>query len=146
MTNEKDLLYGTTVGVLPSVIVLILMILLCLVIMWYRSRQNKVSCHVMFNLVFYHHNYFIVEHAVKAHKVVGLETSPAKETVSNPHYRNIAYLYIDNNPQCESRKTKQLLLLVQTAIQNSMKMRKIMLYLLLTLYQWKLKIKRTRFY
>ena len=48
MTNEKDLLYGTTTGVLLSIIVLILMILLCLVIMWYRSRQrqSKLSCHV----------------------------------------------------------------------------------------------------
>ena len=61
----------------------------------------------MFNLVFYHHH-FTVEHVVKAHKIVGLEASPAKETVSNPHYRNITHLYIDNNPQCESRKTKQL--------------------------------------
>ena len=75
MTNEKDLLYGATIGVL----------LLCLIIMWYRSRQKQsklsFTCFIITNII------FIVECAIKADKVDGVETSPAKETtggISNP--------------------------------------------------------------
>ena len=57
----------------------------------------------------------IVGHAIKAHKVVGLETSPAKKTVSNPHYRKIAHLCTYNSPQHESSTSKQL----STACTNS---------------------------
>ena len=107
MTNEKDLLFGTIIGILLSAIVLILMILLCLVIALYRNRQKrgKLSC---LDINFSYITDIIVGHAIKAHKVVGLETSPAQETVSNPHYRKIAHLCTDNCPQHESSKSKQL--------------------------------------
>ena len=57
-TNEKDLLYGTTIGVLLSVITAVLMILLCtcLAMRWHKSQQrrSKLSFYViMFNLVLY---------------------------------------------------------------------------------------------
>ena len=42
MVNEKDLLYGTTIGILLSIIALILMLLFCLVIVWYRSKQKQL--------------------------------------------------------------------------------------------------------
>ena len=60
----------------------------------------------MFSLMFYHCHF--VEHAIKVQKVVGLETSPAKKTLPNPHYRNTTHLYADSSLQCESEKTEQL--------------------------------------
>ena len=68
-------------------------------------------------MVFYSHiiNIIIVENAIKPQKVVELESNTAKETVSNPHYRNITHLYTDNDPKSESEKSKQ----ISTAYPNS---------------------------
>ena len=40
-TNEKDLLYGATIGVFLSVITAVLMILLCLAMRWHKSQQRR---------------------------------------------------------------------------------------------------------
>jgi hypothetical protein len=69
--------------------------------------------------------FYIVEYAIEPQNVAELEINPAKKTILNPHYRKITHLYSNN---VKTKSPNNFVLLVQTFIQNSMKMREIMLY------------------
>ena len=138
--REKALLYGTTIGIPLSILAFILVILLCLVVTWYRRQQSKSKLLYYFLRVvvsYCHTILFIVEHAIKPQKVaVNWRQTQQRKLYQIHIIKRSLFCILITIQSVKVRSLNNFLLLVQIVIRNSIKTRKIMLYLLLTLYPW----------